>query len=97
VTLFKEPESPRVFEHGGKFYMFATSAFGKELLRASDPKKGPWEEVPFRWPAPGLWSGWETVDDGNRTIFSAFEWKSFGNHIRFWDVRWKDEVPEVVY
>ena len=97
VTLFKEPESPRVFEHGGKFYMFATSAFGKELLRASDPKKGPWEEVPFRWPAPGLWSGWETVEDGDRTIFSAFEWKSFGNHIRFWDVRWKDEVPEVVY
>jgi predicted GH43/DUF377 family glycosyl hydrolase len=97
VTLFKEPESPRVFEHGGKFYMFATSAYGKKLLRAANPKTGPWEEIPFRWPAPGLWSGWETVDQGERTIFSAFEWKSFGNHIRFWDVRWKDEVPEVVY
>lgn len=97
VTLFKEPESPRVFEHGGKFYMFATSAYGKKLLRAANPITGPWQEIPFRWPAPGLWSGWETVDQGERTIFSAFEWKSFGNHIRFWDVRWKDEVPEVVY
>jgi hypothetical protein len=53
--------------------------------------------VPFRWPAPGLWSGWETVDEGDRTIFSAFEWKSFGNFIRFWEVKWKDGVPAVVY
>lgn len=97
VTTFKEPESPRVFEHDGKFYMFISSAYGKQLLRATNPKTGPWEEVPFRWPAPGLWSGWETVDDGDRTIFSAFEWKSFGNFIRFWRVKWKDEVPEVIY
>jgi hypothetical protein len=97
VTTFKEPESPRVFEHGGSFYMFISSAFGKQLLRAANPKAGPWEEVPFRWPAPGLWSGWETVDVGGRTVFSAFEWKSFGNHIRFWDVRWNSGVPEVRY
>jgi len=97
VTTFNDPESPRVFEHNGKFYMFISSAHGKQLLRATNPKTGPWEEVPFRWPAPGLWSGWETVDHGERTIFSAFEWKSFGNHIRFWEVKWKDEVPEVVY
>ena len=97
VTTFKEPESPRVFEYDGKFYMFISSAYGKRLLRATNPKTGPWDEVLFRWPVPGLWSGWETVDEGERTIFSAFEWKSFGNLIRFWNVRWKDGVPEVVY
>jgi predicted GH43/DUF377 family glycosyl hydrolase len=97
VTTFKEPESPRVFEHDGKFYMFISSAHGRQLLRATNPKTGPWEEVPFRWPAPGLWSGWETVDEGDRTIFSAFEWKSFGNFIRVWEVKWKDGVPAVVY
>jgi hypothetical protein len=37
------------------------------------------------------------IEDGDRTIFSAFEWKMFGNHIRFWDVRWKDGIPAVVY
>jgi len=97
VETFKEPESPRVFQHGTYCYMFISSAYGKQLLRAANPKTGPWERIPFRWPAPGLWSGWEVVEDGERTIFSAFEWKSFGNHIRFWDVRWKDNVPEVVY
>jgi hypothetical protein len=97
VVLFKEPESPRVFEHDGKFYMFATSAYGKQLLRTANPKVGPWEEVPFRWPAPGLWSGWEVIEYGDRTVFSAFDWKSYGNHIRFWNVRWKDGMPNVVY
>ena len=97
VVTFKEPESPRVFEHGGSFYMFISSAHGKQLLRTTNPKNGPWEEIPFRWPAPGLWSGWEVVEQGERTIFSAFEWKSFGNFIRFWEVKWKDGVPTVVY
>jgi hypothetical protein len=97
VVTFKEPESPRVFEHGGSFYMFISSAHGKQLLRTTDPKKGPWEEIPFRWPAPGLWSGWEVVEQGDRTIFSAFEWKIFGNFIRFWEVKWKDGIPTVVY
>jgi hypothetical protein len=36
---------------------------------------------------------WKVVEQGNRTIFSAFEWKSFGNFIRFWDVNLKDGVP----
>jgi sucrose-6-phosphate hydrolase SacC (GH32 family) len=97
VVTFKEPESPRLFEHGGSFYMFISSAHGKQLLRTTDPKKGPWDEIPFRWPTPGLWSGWEVVEQGERTIFSAFEWKSFGNFIRFWEVKWKDGVPTVVY
>jgi hypothetical protein len=37
------------------------------------------------------------VEQGSRTIFSAFEWKSFGNFIRFWEVKWQDGVPTVVY
>ena len=97
VVTFKEPESPRVFEHGGSFYMFISSAHGKQMLRTKDPKKGPWEEIPFRWPAPGLWSGWEVAQQGDRTVFSAFEWKSFGNFIRFWEVQWQDGVPSVEY
>jgi predicted GH43/DUF377 family glycosyl hydrolase len=97
VVTFTTPESPRVFEHDGFYYMFASSAHGKELFKTANPKTGPWESLSFRWPSPGLWSGWEVVEDGDRTIFSAFEWKPFGNHIRFWNVRWKDGIPSVVY
>ena len=97
VVTFTTPESPRVFEHDGSYYMFASSAHGKELFKTSNPKTGPWASIPFRWPTPGLWSGWEVVEEGDRTIFSAFEWKMFGNYIRFWDVRWKDGLPSVVY
>ena len=31
VVTFKEPESPRVFEHGGSYYMFISSAHGKTV------------------------------------------------------------------
>jgi hypothetical protein len=38
------------------------------------------------------------VDDyDKRGIFPALEWKPFGNHARFWNVRWKDGIPGVVY
>jgi sucrose-6-phosphate hydrolase SacC (GH32 family) len=97
IVTFTTPESPRVFEHDGTFYMFATSAHGKTLVKTKDPKSNKWEEVPFRWPAPGLWSGWEVVQDGDRTIFSAFEWKLNGNFIRFWDVDWEGDKPVVKY
>jgi hypothetical protein len=97
VVTFTTPESPRVFEHDGLYYMFASSAHGKELFKTANPKTGPWESIAFAWPAPGLWSGWEVVENGKRTIFSAFEWKTFGNFIRFWDVRWNQGVPSVVY
>jgi predicted GH43/DUF377 family glycosyl hydrolase len=97
VVTFTTPESPRVFEHGGAYYMFASSAHGKELFKTTNPKTGPWESIPFRWPSPGLWSGWEVVEKGDQTIFSAFEWKAFGNFIRFWKVRWNQGVPSVVY
>jgi sucrose-6-phosphate hydrolase SacC (GH32 family) len=97
LVAFQAPESPRVFEHKGTFYMFATSGHGKTLVKSKDPKSGKWEEVPFRWPAPGFWSGWEVVEDGDRTIFSAFEWKHHGNLIRFWEVDWDGESPAVRY
>lgn len=97
VITFTTPESPRVFEHKGTYYMFATSGHGKILLKTKDPTSNKWEEIPFRWPAPGLWSGWEVVQDGDRTIFSAFEWKLDGNFIRFWDVDWDGETPVVRY
>ena len=97
VVTFTTPESPRVFEHDGSYYMIASSAHGKELFKTANPKTGPWESLSFRWPSPGLWSGWEMVEDGGRTIFSAFEWQPFGNQIRFWNVRWKDGTPIVVY
>jgi hypothetical protein len=77
--------------------MFASSAHGKELFKTANPKTGPRESILFRWPAPGMWSGWEAVEDADRTIFPAFEWKPFGNHVRFWNVRWKDGIPGVVY
>ena len=97
VVTFTTPESPRVFEHDGLYYMIASSAHGKEMFKTANPKTGPWDSIPFTWPTPGLWSGWEVVQDGERTIFSAFEWKTFGNFIRFWDVRWNQAVPSVIY
>jgi len=48
----------QIFEHDGSYHMFASSAYGKELFRSTNPKTGPWESIPFRWPAPGLWSRW---------------------------------------
>ncbi len=97
LVTFTTPESPRVFEHEGTFYMFVTSGYGKKLVKTSDPKSSNWQEVPFRWPTPGLWSGWEVVQDGDQTIFSAFFWKFNGNFIRFWNVDWQGEVPVVNY
>ena len=97
VLTFHTPESPRVFEHRSMYYMFASSSHGKILLKTKDPKSNQWEEIPFRWPSPGLWSGWEVVQDGARTIFSAFEWKMDGNYIRFWEVDWDGETPVVHY
>lgn len=97
IVTFQTPESPRVFEHKGTFYMFATSGHGKIMLKTKDPKSNKWEEIPFRWPSPGLWSGWEVVEDGEGLIFSAFEWKMNGNYIRFWKVDWNGELPVVRY
>ena len=97
VVTFKDPESPRVFEHDGSFFMFVTSMFGKQLLITRDPGSNDWREISFVWPSPGLWSGWEVTPDGDRTIFSAFEWKSNGNMIRFWEVEWTKDRPCVRY
>lgn len=97
LITFSQPESPRVFEHNGTFYMFATSGLGKILCKAKDPKANKWTEIHFAWPAGGLWSGWEVVQEKNRTIFSAFLWKTNGNFIRFWEIDWDGELPVVRY
>jgi hypothetical protein len=97
VITFSQPESPRVFEHQGTYYLFASSANGRKLLKTKNPKSNDWEPVPFEWPAPGLWSGWEVVEHNGRLVFSAFEWKTNGNYIRFWDVKWDGDVPTVIY
>jgi hypothetical protein len=95
VVTFDQPESPRVFEHGGKFYLFVSSGYGRELYVSADPKSNSWTEIPFTWPEPGLWSGWEVLQFNGRTIFSAFEWRSHGNEIRFWDVEWNGDLPSI--
>lgn len=97
VVTFDQPESPRVFWRHGMYYLFVTSGLGRKLFRTADPKSNQWSEIPFEWPAPGLWSGWEVVQYAGRTIFSAFEWKLGGNYVRFWDAQWNDVVPSVVY
>lgn len=33
----------------------------------------------------------------NRTIFSAFLWKTNGNFIRFWEIDWSGDMPVVRY
>lgn len=87
MVTFTTSESPCVFEHDGSYYLLASSSHGRELFKTANPKTGPLELISFRWPSPGMWSGWEVVEDGDRTIFAAFEWKPFGNYARFWDVR----------
>jgi len=107
LITFKEPESPRVFEYNGTFYMFATSGYGRVLFKSQDPKSDNWEEVNFNWPenSPdaetghwlGIWSGWEVVEHEGRLVFSAFYWKPHGGFIKFWDVEWDGDVPTVIY
>ncbi len=107
VIAFKEPESPRVFDHNGVYYMFASSGHGRVLLKTRDPKSNKWEEVPFNWPTNskdaasqhwlGIWSGWEVLEHEGETVFSAFYWKPNGGFISFWKVRWEGEIPVVIY
>ena len=59
--------------------------------------KDKWTEVPFTWPSSELWSGWEVAQEKNRTIFSAFLWKTNGNFIRFWEIDWDGETTVVRY
>jgi predicted GH43/DUF377 family glycosyl hydrolase len=108
LITFREPESPRVFEHNGTYYMFATSGHGRVLYKTRNPKSDDWTAVDFNWPAniPGaamgqqwaaIWSGWEVVEFEGRLVFSAFLWKPHGGYIKFWDVKWDGDVPTVIY
>ncbi|HOX55968.1 MAG TPA: hypothetical protein P5205_03190 [Candidatus Paceibacterota bacterium] len=97
VITFSQPESPRVFEHRGTYYLFASSSLGRKLYKTRDPKSKNWEALDFNWPAPGLWSGWEVVEHKRGLVFSAFEWKPHGNYIQFWNVKWDRDRPIVNY
>jgi len=98
VITFDQPESPRVFERHGMYYLFVTSGYGRKLFMTQDPKSNNWSEIPFTWPpSPGLFSGWEVVQYAGRTILSVFEWKQNGNYVRFWDAHWNDGIPSVDY
>jgi hypothetical protein len=107
LITFKEPESPRVFDYNGTFYMFASSGHGRVLYKTKNPKSADWEQVDFNWPVNspdaatghwlGIWSGWEVVEHEGRLVFSAFYWKPHGGFIRFWDVKWDGETPTVIY
>ena len=77
--------------------MFASNSLGKKLLKTKNQKSNNRIEVPFVWPADGLWSGWEAVQEKNRTVFSAFRWKMNGNFIRFRDIDWDDDKPVIKY
>lgn len=91
---FHPGESPRAFVYNGKMYVFATSGKGRKLWISEDPLSGNWRELPFAFPGGGLWSGWEVVEGPEgQTVFSAFQWKSHGNHIRFWEVKWEGDLP----
>ena len=108
LITFREPESPRVFEYNGTYYMFASSGHGRVLYKTQTPKSDQWEPVPFNWPAnkpgtamgqqwAGIWSGWEVVEFEDDLVFSAFYWKPHGGFIKFWDVEWDGDVPTVIY
>jgi predicted GH43/DUF377 family glycosyl hydrolase len=91
------PESPVVFTHGGKFYLIVGADVGACYM-SDDIEKNDWRRVEaFRYPPRGFWSGFEVFRDGDRTIAAAFEWKLNGNHIDFWELKFHDDKPHVLY
>lgn len=90
------PESPVVFERNGKYYLITTST-APALYVSSDPEANDWTQLPFEFPEPGFWSGFEVQRDGDRWIAAAFKWNAYGNAIRFWELAWDGDRPYVVY
>ncbi|MEN6449865.1 MAG: hypothetical protein ABFC96_05175 [Thermoguttaceae bacterium] len=91
------PESPTVFEHGGKFYLIV-GADVAACYMSDDIESNHWRRVArFKYPPKGFWSGFEVFSDGSRLIAAAFEWKMNGNHIDFWDLQFDGDKPYVVY
>ena len=91
------PESPVVFERGGKFYMIVGSDVGACFV-SDKIDSNDWQRVSaFKYPPTGFWSGFEVFQDGKRMIATAFEWKMNGNYIDFWELNFDGEKPYVVY
>lgn len=91
------PESAVAFTHGDKIYLIASQPWqGKQMLMTDNPLSGNWKTISFNFPK-GDWSGWEyIVSPEGKELLSAFLWKKNGNFIRFWELKWNDEIPELV-
>jgi len=91
------PESAVAFTHGDRIYLIASQPWqGKQMLMTDNPLSGNWKTISFNFPK-GDWSGWEyIVSPEGKELLSAFLWKKNGNFIRFWELKWNDEIPELV-
>lgn len=91
------PESPVVFQRGGKFYLIV-GADAPACYMSENIESNNWRRVAtFKYPPAGFWSGFEVFQEGPRYIAAAFQWKFNGNHIDFWDLRFDGDKPYVVY
>jgi len=91
------PESPAVFERGGKFYLIVGADVGACFM-SDHIESNDWQRVAaFKYPPTGFWSGFEVFKDGDRVIAAAFEWKMNGNYIDFWELKFDGDKPYVVY
>ena len=91
------PESPTVFERGGKFYLIVGSDVAACYM-SDNIESNDWQRVnTFKYPPRGFWSGFEVVRDGDRYLAAAFEWKMNGNYIDFWELKFDGDKPYVVY
>lgn len=88
------PESPVVFERDGTWFMLTSQNRG---YLTKTPDKPIWEPFDFAWPSQGFWVAFEVVEEGDRTLGAAFEWKTNGNHIAIWEFEWKDGKPCIDY
>ena len=88
------PESPAVFERDGWYYMLTSQNAG---YKTRTPDKPCWERFDFPWPKEGFYAAFEVVQEGDRYIGAAFNWKTEGNFILFWEFDWVDGNPSIDY
>lgn len=90
----KVPESPTAFERAGSYCLIGSQT---DLYVSDEPEANGWERHRFGWPDDAFWAGPEVLRVGDRWIFAAFAWQMNGNVARFWDMRWRNGLPEVVW
>lgn len=88
------PESPVVFERDGWYYLLTSQNAG---YKTRTPGKPCWERFDFPWPKEGFYAAFEVVQEGDRYIGAAFNWKMNGNFILFWEFDWVDGNPIIDY